>query len=294
MGRHRGGPFATLMAAAWLGVAALVAGPSAAAPPDASSARLLLDPAPVTPTSSPSTPAPTALSTPWQTPTPAPTPEPEPEPTPVPPAPQPPAPGPDCAVLACIALTFDDGPGDYTPALLDELAARGVHATFFVLGSQVQKHPDVVTRMAAEGHVVGNHSWSHPKLTNLSAADAGSEIDGTTSVIQQVTGTTPTLVRPPYGASNDTVLAVLAARGDAAIMWSVDTEDWRNRDIGITTQRAMAGAAPGAIILMHDIHLSTVQAVPGIIDQLLAAGYTLVTVPELLGPTTPGQVYRSR
>jgi peptidoglycan/xylan/chitin deacetylase (PgdA/CDA1 family) len=196
-------------------------------------------------------------------------------------------------VLACVALTFDDGPGDYTAALLDGLAARGVHATFFVLGSQVVKYPDVVARMAAEGHTIGNHSWLHPKLTNLSVEEAGWQIDATTDAVQQITGTAPTLVRPPYGASNDTVLAVLAARGDASILWSVDTEDWRNRDAGITTQRALA-TAPGAIILMHDIHPSTIQAVPGIIDQLQAAGYTLVTVPELLGPTTPGQVYRSR
>lgn len=292
MGRRRGVPFAAVVAAAWLGVAALVAQPSIAAPPDASSATLLLDPAP--PDRDMDRPSgrltPAALATPLQE-TPAPEPTPEPEPAPEPP---PPPPGPDCAVLACVALTFDDGPGDYTAPLLDALAATGAHATFFVLGSQVQKYPDVVARMAAEGHVVGNHSWLHPKLTNLSVEEAGWQIDATTTIVQQVTGTTPTLVRPPYGASNDTVLAVLAARGDASIMWSVDTEDWRNRDIGITTQRALDGAAPGAIILMHDIHLSSVQAAPGIVDQLRAAGYTLVTVPQLLGPTAPGAVYRSR
>ncbi len=291
MRRRAGAPFGALVAAAWLAAAALVVEPTAEAPPDASSARFLVDPAGYLPAEDaderPTRIDPTPLDARWQD---AATPEPAPEPAPEPP---PPPPGPDCAVLACVALTFDDGPGDYTAPLLDELAARGVRATFFVLGSQVEKYPDVVARMAADGHAIGNHSWLHPRLTNLSAEEAGWQIDATTAAVQQITGTAPTLVRPPYGASNDTVLAVLAARGDAAVMWSVDTEDWRNRDVGVTTQRALA-AVPGAIILMHDIHLSTVQAVPGIVDQLQAVGFTLVTVPELLGPTTPGAVYRSR
>lgn len=293
MGRRRGAPFGALVAAAWLGAAALVV-PSntAAAVPDAPAFLAEQQLSPET-TGRPAEPAPAPSRTTWWQETPSPAPEPTPEPEPVPePEPEPPAA--DCAVAACIALTFDDGPADYTWTLLDELAGKGVHATFFVLGSMAEKHPEVLTRMAAEGHVVGNHSWSHPRLTSLSVEGAGWQIDATAAVVQQATGVAPTLVRPPYGLSNDTVLAVLAERGDASILWSVDTEDWRNRDVGITTQRALAGAAPGAIILMHDIHPSTVQAVPGIVDQLQAAGYTLVTVPELLGPTDPGQVYRSR
>ncbi|MCL2090835.1 MAG: polysaccharide deacetylase family protein [Micrococcales bacterium] len=280
-----------LVGAVWLGLAALVAPPSAATPSDAPSAAPLVDPLGRQLGRDARDPSADPVPTPPVTPSQqeAPVPEPTPEP-----APEPPAPGPDCAVLACVALTFDDGPGDYTALLLDDLAARGVPATFFVLGSQVDKHPDIVARMAAEGHAVGNHSWSHPRLTTLSAEEAGWQIDATTTIVQQTTGTTPTLVRPPYGVSNDTVLAVLAERGAAAIMWSVDTEDWRNRDVEITTQRALEGTEPGAIILMHDIHPTSVQAVPGIVDQLQAAGYTLVTVPELLGPTTPGQLYRNR
>ncbi|WP_159810711.1 polysaccharide deacetylase family protein, partial [Cellulomonas citrea] len=203
-----------------------------------------------------------------------------------------PAAAPDCSVDRCVALTFDDGPGPSTATLLDELAAKGAPATFFLVGRNVAKYPELVAREAAQGNALGNHTWDHAWLTKLSAQDVAVELDQTTAAIQTAAGLTPTLVRPPYGAYDDQALALLAARGDAAICWSVDTEDWKNRDAGITTQRALEAAAPGSIILMHDIHPSTVEAVPGIVDGLRAAGYTLVTVPQLLGTTTPGQVYR--
>lgn len=238
-----------------------------------------------TPTAAQSTdPAPSATAGPTPTPTPA--------PAPAGPAAAAPAAGPNCAVDRCVALTFDDGPGPYTAALLDELAARGAPATFFLVGRNIAKHPEVVAREAAQGNALGSHTWNHAWLTKLSAQDVAAELDQTAAAIQATAGVTPTLVRPPYGAYDDQALAVLASRGDAAICWSVDTEDWKNRDAGITTQRALEAAAPGSIILMHDIHPSTVEAVPGIIDGLRAAGYTLVTVPQLLGTTTPGQVYR--
>jgi len=200
----------------------------------------------------------------------------------------------DCAVLACVALTFDDGPAEYTGALLDVLAAKGVPATFFVLGIQVEQFPDIVIRMAAEGHAIGNHSWSHPRLTNLSPEQAGWQLDATNTVIAQLTGVTPTLVRPPYGTSNATVLAVIGDRGAVSVLWSVDTEDWRNRDVEVTTARALTDVEPGSIILMHDIRPTTVEAIGGIVDQLQAAGFTLVTVDALLGPVTPGGSYRHR
>jgi peptidoglycan/xylan/chitin deacetylase (PgdA/CDA1 family) len=199
---------------------------------------------------------------------------------------------PDCAVAQCVALTFDDGPGTYTGALLDALAAKGAPATFFLVGRNIAKYPEVVAREVAEGHAVGNHTWDHAWLTKISPEDVGAELDETSAAIQAAAGVSTTLVRPPYGASDEASLAVLASRGDAAICWSVDTEDWKNRDAAVTTQRALEGAAPGAIILMHDIHESTLAAIPGIIDGLRAAGYTLVTVPQLLGTTAPGQVYR--
>lgn len=195
----------------------------------------------------------------------------------------------DCATAHCVALTFDDGPGPYTATLLGELRDLHVPATFFLIGGNVAHYADEVRAEAADGHVIGNHTWSHPELTRLSAHDVAREVDRTSDVIESVTGTVPTLVRPPYGAVDDDVDRVLAARGQAAVLWDVDTEDWKNRDVDETTRRALAGARSGSIVLMHDIHPTTVQAVPGIVRALRDEGYTLVTVPELLGaPAKPG------
>lgn len=228
---------------------------------------------------------------------PPPEPAPVPEPTPAPAAPGPsPPPGPDvdCGVLACVALTFDDGPGPYTALLLDELRAADVRATFFVVGRAAAARPDLVREAVADGHAVGNHTWSHPRLPDVGAVAVADQLDRTTAVLADLGVTTP-LMRPPYGATDATVASVTAARGYAQIMWDVDTQDWRNRDVAVTTQRALAGAHPGAIVLMHDIHPSTVEAVPGIVDALRAEGYTLVTVPELLGSDLePGRAYVHR
>ena len=201
----------------------------------------------------------------------------------------------DCDRLKCIALTFDDGPGPDTARLLNELAEKEAKATFFLIGQNAATLPELVAREVAEGHAVGNHSYDHPQLSTLDGAGIADQIDRTDAAIKTAAGITTTLVRPPYGATDDTVSSVLADRGDVQVLWNVDTEDWKNRDASITTQRALAGATPGGIILMHDIHPSTVDAVPGIIDQLRAAGYTLVTVPQLLGPSvTPGEEYFNR
>ncbi|NEM05651.1 polysaccharide deacetylase family protein [Geodermatophilus normandii] len=226
-------------------------------------------------------------------PSPPPPPPSPPPPEPAPPEPVPPAPadGVDCAVLRCIALTFDDGPGPYTAALLDELRAEDVRATFFVVGRNAAAHPDLVRRLVADGHAVGNHTWSHPRLPDVGAAAVGTELDRTAVVLADL-GVRTSLMRPPYGATDATVASVAADRGYAQVLWDVDTRDWWNRDVAITTERALAGAHRGAIVLMHDIHPTTVRAVPGIVDALQAAGYTLVTVPQLLGPdATPGRTY---
>ncbi len=221
-------------------------------------------------------------------------PEPAPPPEPVPPAPSAPADEVDCAVLRCIALTFDDGPGPYTAELLDELRAEDVRATFFVVGRNAAAHPDLVRQLVADGHAVGNHTWSHPRLPDVGPAAVATELDRTAAVLADL-GVTTSLMRPPYGATDATVASVMADRGYAQVLWDVDTRDWSNRDVAITTERALAGAHGGAIVLMHDIHPTTVQAVPGILDALHAAGYTLVTVPELLGPDLrAGAVYAHR
>lgn len=195
----------------------------------------------------------------------------------------------DCKVKKCIALTYDDGPGPYTNELLDTLKAENVHATFFVVGERLAENSATLKREVAEGNVVGNHSWSHPDLTKISADKAKDQLDRTSAQIEKITGTRPILLRPPYGAFSK---SKTPNQGMSFVLWNVDTEDWKNRNVQVTTKRALAGAKRNSIILMHDIHHSSVKATPGIIKELKKQGFTLVTVPELYGgKMTAGQAY---
>ena len=211
---------------------------------------------------------------------------PEPKPTPAPAAPTAANSG-----GKVIALTFDDGPGPYTAQLLDILDQHGAKATFFLIGSKVSAQADVLRRMHARGHQLGNHSWSHPELPKLPIDQIAGEIDRTNDAIKQATGVKPTILRPPYGATNSVVLEQLRARGMSSILWSVDTRDWADRNSDIVCSRAVAGAHPGAIILMHDIHQTSVEAVPCILSALKQQGYSFVTVQTMLGTMTPGVGY---
>ena len=214
-----------------------------------------------------------------------------PEPKPAPkPAPAVPAPAPTTGNKV-IALTFDDGPGPYTAHLLDVLDQYGAKATFFLIGSKVSSQANVVRNIHARGHQLGNHSWSHPELPKLPVDQIAGEIDRTNDAIKQATGVTPAILRPPYGAVNGVVLEQLRLRGMSSILWSVDTRDWADRNSDIVCSRAVAGAHPGAIILMHDIHQTSVGAVPCILSALKQQGYSFVTVQGLLGNTTPGVGY---
>jgi peptidoglycan/xylan/chitin deacetylase (PgdA/CDA1 family) len=186
----------------------------------------------------------------------------------------------DCSLLACVALTFDDGPSAFTTAVLDALGSRRAAATFFLQGVYVERHPDAVARMHAEGHQIGNHTWSHSDLTTLSAAEVADQLERTNAVITSITGSAPTVFRPPYGAYNESVLAQAAV---PAILWSLDTRDWRKPGDQALLDRAVGGSRPGDIVLLHDVHESTVRVVPQIIDGLLGRGFTLVTVEQLLG-----------
>jgi peptidoglycan/xylan/chitin deacetylase (PgdA/CDA1 family) len=210
--------------------------------------------------------------------------------------PPPPAPEPDvdCRSQRCVALTFDDGPsGRTTPRLLDVLADADVPATFFVLGAQAQAYPKLVRRIAAEGHEIGNHSWSHPDLTRMPIGSARKQIDRTSRVIEKITGQRPVLLRPPYGARNKKVDALARSQGYSEVLWSIDTRDWENH----SPKKILAAAKKarrGAIILMHDIHADTVDAVPAVIAALRKKGFTLVTVSDLLGSVKPGKRYYGR
>ncbi|MET7616030.1 polysaccharide deacetylase family protein [Streptomyces sp. NPDC005408] len=201
----------------------------------------------------------------------------------------------DCTKAKCIALTFDAGPGRDTPQLLDTLKEKKVHATFFLLGkNHVVKHPDLVRRIADEGHEVANHTWSHRRLDKLSADEIRDELSRTQDAIAKITGHRPTLMRPPQGRINDDVTQVSRELGLAQILWSATAKDFSTTDSELIKSRILEQAGRDGIILLHDIYDGTVPAVPGIIDELKRRGYTFVTVPELLAPgkANPGEIYR--
>jgi peptidoglycan/xylan/chitin deacetylase (PgdA/CDA1 family) len=213
-----------------------------------------------------------------------------PAPAPAPPS-SPEPPRVDCRKDACVAITFDDGPAAGTTSrLLDVLAHAKAPATFFVLGTQAQAYPRVLARIVADGHEIGNHSWSHPDLTRLDARAVRKQILRTERAIEKATGVTPTVLRPPYGARDKKVDALARTLGYAEVLWSIDTRDWANH----SPKKIVAAAAKarrGSIILMHDIHPETVDAVPRVIAKLRKKGFTLVTVSELLGASKPGKRY---
>ncbi|MFC4060688.1 polysaccharide deacetylase family protein [Planomonospora corallina] len=207
----------------------------------------------------------------------------------------PPARKTDCARLRCVALTFDDGPGEHTASLLDALAEHRARATFFVVGQVVDGGDGRdLRRMVAEGHELGNHSWSHSDLAGLPEGGIEQELRRTQEVVRRITGVRMTLMRPPYGATDDRVAEMSRRAGLAQILWSLDTLDWLERD-GAALLRRAGTAEPGSIVLMHDIHRETVEAVPRLLEDLTARGYTFVTLSELYGHAlTPGQAYLER
>jgi peptidoglycan/xylan/chitin deacetylase (PgdA/CDA1 family) len=188
-----------------------------------------------------------------------------------------------------LAMTFDDGPSaENTPRLLDLLKQRGIKATFFLIGQNAAEHPDLVKRILAEGHEVGNHSWTHPQLSKLSDERVTEEINKTQEAIRQACGLTPTLLRPPYGAITQRQREWVEKDFHLnVILWSVDPFDWKRPGASVIEERILGGAEPGAIILSHDIHKQTVDAMPATLDALLAKGYHFVTVSELIARNHP-------
>lgn len=193
----------------------------------------------------------------------------------------------DCSQVKCVALTFDDGPRPDTARLLDLLAARKVPATFFVLGQNAQRQPALVARMVAEGHEVGNHTFDHKQLTKLGRDGQASEINRGAAAIKAA-GATPTVFRPPYGSYDETTKALA---GLPIITWNVDTLDWKHKSPAQTLAAVQKSTKRGSIILMHDVHPTSIDAVPAVLDWLQQQGYTLVTVSTLIGNPQPGVVY---
>lgn len=190
-----------------------------------------------------------------------------------------------------IAMTFDDGPSaETTPQLLDILKQRNLKVTFFEIGQNAERNPAIVKRILAEGHEIGNHSWTHPQLSKLSDERVTEEITKTQDAIKNASGSgyTPTLLRPPYGAITARQKEWIEKQfGLSIIMWSVDPFDWKRPGESVIEQRILAGARPGAIILSHDIHKQTVDAMPATLDALIAKGFKFVTVSQLIAMNTP-------
>ena len=190
-----------------------------------------------------------------------------------------------------IAMTFDDGPhATNTPKLLDMAAQRHIKLTFFVLGECVEHNPAVLQREVAEGHEIGNHSWSHPNLAKLSDEAVRSQLQRTEDIIVKTAGVKPKLMRPPYGElTKRQRIWVNHDFGYKVILWDVDPLDWKRPGPSVVARRIIAGTRPGSIILSHDIHPPTIEAMPQVFDTLLAKGFKFVTVSELLAMNKGGE-----
>ena len=183
-----------------------------------------------------------------------------------------------------IAMTFDDGPHPKnTPRLLDMLRRGNIKATFYVIGTNVKRYPNITRRIVAEGHEIGNHTWTHPNLTKLSDSQVRSQMISTRDQIVQVTGVMPRTVRPPYGALLTRQREMLFNEfGYPTIMWSVDPRDWQRPGVSVVRDRILSETRIGSIVLAHDLHGPTVDAMPQTLDGLLAKGFKFVTVSQLL------------
>ena len=183
-----------------------------------------------------------------------------------------------------VAITFDDGPhGSQTPRLLKMLKDRDIKATFFVVGQCVAEYPEIAKQIVSEGHEIANHSWSHPQLTKLGETPVRDQIGRTHNVIKQTTGVEPVLLRPPYGAFTVQQRAWASANWNyKTILWDVDSLDWKHRSPAKTESIILSETRKGSIILCHDIHKTTVDAMPATLDALRAKGFKFVTVTELL------------
>lgn len=179
-----------------------------------------------------------------------------------------------------VALTFDDGPSPKTtPVALDLLKKYNAKGTFFMVGHAVEGNEDIIKRVIAEGHQIGNHSWDHPVLTKISLEKAKSQINDTTAALKKASGLDVHIMRPPYGAING---AIQAAVDQSFILWDVDTLDWKNRNTA-SIMKEVRKAQPGSIILMHDVHQTTIDALPLILQYLTEQGFEMVTIEELMG-----------
>ena len=197
-----------------------------------------------------------------------------------------------------IALTFDDGPGEYTERLMDILSDYGAKATFFVLGNCIENKENILKRMADEGHEIGNHTFSHRPLTYMTEDEVIAEIADTTEKISSACSFSPSFVRAPYGDVNESVQNIGKRLNVAFAGWAVDTVDWNTKDADKVCDAIVSGANEGDIILCHDVHKSTVDAIEKALPILLEKEFSLVTLTDLLtsdgGTVEAGKIYCTR
>jgi peptidoglycan/xylan/chitin deacetylase (PgdA/CDA1 family) len=200
-----------------------------------------------------------------------------------------------CAVVKCVALTFDDGPSPFDGRLLKILQDNDAKATFFLIGNKVAADPAGARRIADAGMEIGNHTWEHPNMTSIPPRDIAGQFSRANDAITAATGRAPTLYRPAGGLSDEAVRQTAARYGLAEILWDVIPFDWANdSNTGATRSMLMTYVKPGSVVLFHDTYSSTVDVVYQFIPVLKANGYRMVTVSELLGPRAPGSTYGSR
>jgi peptidoglycan/xylan/chitin deacetylase (PgdA/CDA1 family) len=200
-----------------------------------------------------------------------------------------------CAVVKCVALTFDDGPGPFDERLLQILKDNDAKATFFLIGNKVAANPAGAKRIADAGMEIGNHTWEHPNMATIPTDDIAGQFSKANDAIAAATGRTPTLYRPAGGLSSETVRQTAARFGLAEILWDVIPFDWANdSNTAATRYMLMTYIKPGSVVLFHNTYSSTVDLVYQFIPVLRANGYRLVTVSELIGSRAPGSSYGSR
>lgn len=179
-----------------------------------------------------------------------------------------------------IALTFDDGPHPvYTPELLDGLKERDVKATFFVVGKNIEGNEDIIKRMDEEGHLIGNHTYDHVKITDMTPEQACAQLTKTSELVEEITGKKTEFIRPPFGAWDNTLDCGFAM---FPVLWSIDPLDWTTKNTDTVVERVLDKAEENSIILLHDYYSSSVEAALRIVDALQERGYEFVTVDKMI------------
>jgi Predicted xylanase/chitin deacetylase len=199
----------------------------------------------------------------------------------------------DCAQVKCIALTFDDGPGQQAGRLLDTFKKYKAKATFLLEGQYVKARPQFVKRMVEEGHQIGNHSYDHPDFTKLDDEAIRTQIGNTQELVHDITGKYPTVLRPPYGLGDYRVQAIATEYGLPIVLWNTTSHDWATKNEKAIYREVLKGARRDSIVLMHDWVTQTVDVMPDLLKALRKKGFHIVTVHSLLRGKTldPGEVF---